>query len=72
VSARTDSFGAGGYDFMLVKTDSVGVELWTKTYGGSSNDYGLFVIEHSIDTGFVLAGQTDSFGAGNEDSMLVV
>jgi hypothetical protein len=49
-------------NFMLMKTDSAGVEQWTKTYGGGSNDDRAFcVIEHSIDNGFVLAGETYSF-----------
>jgi hypothetical protein len=71
VAGRTTSFGAGSYDFMLVKTDSVGVELWTKTYGGSAIDWAFSVIEHSIDNGLVIAGRTTSFGAGSFSMMLV-
>jgi hypothetical protein len=55
-----------------VKTDSVGVVQWTKTYGGSSGDTASCVIEHSIDNNLVFAGKTESFGAGSEDVMLVV
>jgi hypothetical protein len=71
VAGNTNSFGAGGEDFMLVKTDSVGVELWTKTYGGINGDYAHSVIEHSIDNGLVLAGMTKSFVVGLWDFMLV-
>jgi hypothetical protein len=63
--------GAGGPDFMLIKTDSVGVEQWTKTYGGSANDGPHSVIEHSTDYGFMLAGWTQSSGVGLSDLMLV-
>src|ERR1039458_2536636 len=35
----TDSYGAGGYDVFLVKTDSMGREQWQKTYGGSNWDF---------------------------------
>jgi microcompartment protein CcmK/EutM len=67
----TDSVGAGNRDYMLVKTDSVGVEQWTKTYGGANDEEAFSVVEHSIDQGFVIAGWTDSVGAGNEDYMLL-
>jgi hypothetical protein len=57
---------------MLVKTDSVGIELWTKTYGGSGYEEAWSVIEHSINNELVFAGRTLSFGAGSWDLMLVV
>jgi hypothetical protein len=65
------SFGAGLDDVMLVKIDSVGTELWTKTFGGASNDKAHSVIEHSTDQGFALAGNTMSVGAGSWDFMLL-
>jgi hypothetical protein len=72
LAGSTTGFGAtGGTDIMLVKTDSVGAELWTKTYGGSGADSATSVIEHSIDTGLVVAGQTDGIWAGSTDMMLV-
>jgi hypothetical protein len=58
LAGRTSSWGAGSWDIMLVKTDSVGVEMWTKTFGGTSSDYGEFVVEHSIDNGFAVTGRT--------------
>jgi hypothetical protein len=56
IAGKTNSVGAGSWDFMLVKTNPVGVELWTKTYGGSGQDRADSVMEHSIDQGFLLAG----------------
>ena len=48
----TNSFGAGGYDFWLVKTDSLGNMEWNQTYGyGAINS----VIQTS-DGGYALAG----------------
>jgi hypothetical protein len=64
MTGYTTSFGAGSLDFILVKTDSVGVEMWTKTYGGTSFDIARSMIEHSIDNGFVIAGRTASYGVG--------
>jgi len=64
------SFGAGGYDVWLLKTDSSGDTLWTHTYGGSSNDYG-YSVQQTSDDGYVIAGYTSSFGAGAEDVWLL-
>src|SRR6185436_16704036 len=38
VAGTTSSFGAGGTDFYLVKTNVSGDTLWTRTYGGSLLD----------------------------------
>jgi len=59
----TNSFGAGNYDVFLIKTDASGDTVWTRTYGGTSEDYGIFVAP-TADSGCVIAGLTSSFGAG--------
>jgi len=66
----TNSFGASGYDVYLIKTDSLGDTLWTRTYGGSGNDQGISVIK-TIDGGYIIVGLTSSFGAGGDDVYLV-
>jgi hypothetical protein len=71
LAGRTNSHGAGSFDSLLVKTNSTGVVQWAKTYGGPSSDEAKSVIEHSVDQGLFLAGMTSSYGAGNEDLMLV-
>jgi parallel beta-helix repeat protein len=70
LAGSTDSFGAGGFDFWLVKTDSTGGMLWNKTYGGAGTDVAYSVVQAS-DGGYALAGSTDSFGAGQSDFWLV-
>jgi nitrous oxidase accessory protein NosD/predicted secreted protein len=70
IGASTSSFGAGGWDFWLIKTDSNGTELWNKTYGGTNDDYAWSVIATN-DGGYALAGYTKSFGAGGADVWLV-
>jgi len=70
LAGGTQSFGAGGYDFWLVKTDENGDSLWSRTYGGNSVDICFSVIQ-TQNGGFALAGFTSSFGAGGPDFWLV-
>jgi len=70
IGGHTNSFGAGNYDFWLVKIDSTGSLQWSKTYGGTNVDNALSLIRTS-DNGYALIGETLSFGAGNYDFWLV-
>jgi len=70
IAGQTMSFGAGGRDFWLVKTDAEGNMEWNKTYGGGEGDY-LFSVVQTGDGGYALAGYTYSFGAGYDDLWLV-
>jgi hypothetical protein len=70
VTGHTKSFGAGGSDVYLVKTDSVGDTLWTKTYGGTEDEHGRSVCQTS-DGGYIVSGNTNSFGAWLWDAYLV-
>ena len=70
VAGLTYSFGAGSYDVYLVKTDSSGNTLWLKTYGGTGSDQ-AFAVQQTSDGGYIVAGITDSFGAGGSDAYLI-
>ena len=70
IAGWTASFGAGGYDVWLLKTDAYGDTLWTRTYGGAGGDGGYSVQETS-DGGYIIAGGTYSFGEGECDVYLI-
>lgn len=67
----TSSSGSGLDDLYLIRTDSIGNELWTRTIGGSGRDYGQSIAQSTADGGFLIAGYTLSFGAGSEDAWFV-
>ncbi|MFC2042309.1 hypothetical protein ACFLTV_02270 [Chloroflexota bacterium] len=66
VAGYTESFGAGEDDIWIVKFASNGNFEWQKTYGGSSWD-GAYSIQQTADGGYIAAGYTGSFGAGDDD-----
>lgn len=44
-------------EFYVVKLNSNGVKLWSKTYGGDRDDFG-FAIHPTKDSGYILVGQS--------------
>jgi len=70
LAGNTRSFGAGDYDFWLIKTDSVGNIEWTKTYGGETNENANALLQTS-DGGYALAGRVLSVGEQFYDFWLV-
>jgi hypothetical protein len=70
VVGTTDSHGAGFYDVWLIKTDSNGDTAWTRTYGGAGYDGG-WSVQQTVDSGYIIAGFTRSYGAGWADYYLI-
>ena len=66
----TSSFGAGYEDIYLIKTDSVGASLWTKTIGSIFPDYG-FDVQQTSDGGYIITGCTRIFPAVDYDVYLI-
>jgi len=64
------SYGAGGTDWYIIKTDENGNEEWSQTFGGAEDDRALS-IQQTNDECYILAGHTESFGAGSLDVWLI-
>lgn len=58
----TDSFGAGGQDFWVLKLDSDGDINWEKVYGSGGSDI-LRSIQQTSDGGYVAAGYASILGS---------
>ncbi|MDP6576698.1 MAG: hypothetical protein QF594_02605 [Dehalococcoidales bacterium] len=70
IAGVTSSYGAGGLDAYLVKTDGAGNQEWQRTFGGEGSDEATSV-QQTADGGYVIAGFTTSYGAGDRDVYLV-
>jgi len=66
VSGFTTSKGADSPDAWIFKLDSSGNLLWDKTYGGTQYDR-AWSIQQTSDSGYIVAGYTNSKGAGSYD-----
>jgi hypothetical protein len=62
--------GTGSTDVWVMKLDSTGAVTWQKTYGGTNYDY-AYSIQQTTDGGYIVVGETYSFGQGNYSIWLI-
>lgn len=62
--------GNGDYNFLVLKLNASGQELWHKTYGGAYPEM-AYAIRETTDGNYAMAGETWSFGNGNTDAFVV-
>jgi len=70
IVGSTSSFGMGGSDFWLIKTDELGNEEWSQTYGGNDDDV-AYSVQQTSDNGFIIAGYTKSYGNSEENIWVI-
>ena len=69
INGITQSFGSGPASMYVVRTDTNGNEVWSRTFGGDGVDGGSELIEiNGLEV--MLLGFTSSFGAGDRDIYL--
>ena len=70
LAGRTASFGAGGFDMLLIKTDGNGVLQFQRTYGGPGFEE-AFGIQQTFDNGYILVGAAREVGSTTTRVLLV-
>ncbi|MDT8411634.1 MAG: T9SS type A sorting domain-containing protein [Vicingaceae bacterium] len=71
IASTTNSFSVNGdYNARLIKTDSLGVVQWQKSYGGNDWDLAYDVIQ-TADSGFAFCGETYNNTNGESDVYIV-
>ena len=70
IIGETESFGNGGRDIYLIKTNADGDSLWTNTFGDVDRDNGYSIVE-TPDNGFAIAGYIASQGNDIKEAYLI-
>ena len=55
IAGYTESFGGGGNDVYLIKTDTNGDTAWTRTIGGTTSEQAEY-IQQTADGGYIIVG----------------
>jgi uncharacterized repeat protein (TIGR02543 family) len=66
----TSSFGTGAENAWVLKLSAEGDIEWQKAYGGSNSDYARFITQTN-DGGYIICGETFSFGDGSDDGWIL-
>jgi hypothetical protein len=71
MAGYTDSFSpSGSIDYYIIKLDANGNSVWTQTFGGIESDQ-AYCVQQTTDGGYIIIGQTMSYGAGNMDYYII-
>jgi len=70
VAGMTWSYGKESRDLWVLKLTFEGDIEWQKTYGGALGEE-AYSIQQTNDGGYIVAGCTDSYGAGKHDFLII-
>ncbi|MFW9849044.1 MAG: hypothetical protein ACFFF4_07885, partial [Candidatus Thorarchaeota archaeon] len=70
LTGTTESYGSGNGDVILIRTDDSGNLLWRHEYGENYADNGNSIVK-CLDGGFVIAGDSKSWGGDDWDAFLM-
>ena len=70
LAGSTNSFGAGGNDYWVLKLNKSGDIEWQRSYGGPQDDVARS-IQQTFDGGYIVVGETYSFGSGRYDMWIL-
>jgi len=70
VTGTTYSFGLGDGDLWILKLGTNGDIKWQRTYGGYGKEEAYSILQ-TYDGGYVVAGSTSTYGAGEEDFLVL-
>ncbi len=72
LSGWTHTYDEGNGDMWFMKTDAQGVDQWDMTIGGNKFEWTMFhTVQQTTDQCYLIAGTTQSIGAGGSDIILV-
>lgn len=71
VVGATSGYNVSGSDVLVFRTDSVGNQIWMKTYGGAGNEWAKCIVQVPGSSDYMIVGHTNSFGAGQYDFYLL-
>jgi len=70
LAGSSNSFTALNTDAYVIRTDQFGNPIWSRTYGGTNSESGISILP-STGIGYVLSGNTTTFGGGVYDCYLL-
>ena len=72
ITGSTDAIISGETDVLLLKTNSLGDSLWSKTIGFEGNDYGTCVQEDNNNSGYIIIGTTSNSNTGQANTNILL